>query len=126
LTLKLSPLLVIRQRRPKAVLGRVWPIDRELVGGQKKVVFPDKSMKSGAVMHFLDLKAPRLLDWTSQPRQGLKGWVRIMRANSRQPVVGEFDFVSEEAISLKGRFEAQWINKGRLEKAVQRDAPASR
>lgn len=83
-------------------------------------------MKSGAVMYFLDLKAPRLLDWTSQPRQGLKGWVRFMRANSRQPVVGEFDFVSEEAISLKGRFEAQWINKGRLEKAVQRDAAASR
>jgi hypothetical protein len=102
---------------------RIWDAPER---SQKKVVFPDKSMKSGTVMYFLDLKAPRLLDWTSQPRQGLKGWVRFMRANSRQPVVGEFDFVSEEAISLKGRFEAQWINKGRLEKAVQRDAAASR
>lgn len=72
-------------------------------------------MKLGAVVYFLDLKSPRLLDWKSQPRQELKGWVRFMRVTSRQPVVGEFDFVSEEAMLLKGRFKAQWINKGWLE-----------
>ncbi|MEI6430374.1 MAG: hypothetical protein WCO45_18620 [Pseudanabaena sp. ELA607] len=102
---------------------RIWDAPEK---SQKKVVFPDKSMKLGAVIYFLDLKSPRLLDWKSQPRQELKGWVRFMRANRRQPVVGEFDFVSEDAISLKGRFEAQWINKDLLEKAEQRDAADSR
>jgi hypothetical protein len=77
-------------------------------------------------MYFLDLKTPRSLDWKCQPRQELKGWVRFIRANSLQSVVGEFDFLSEEAIALKGRFEAQWINKGWLEKAKQRDAADSR
>jgi hypothetical protein len=102
---------------------RIWDAPEK---SQKKLVFPDKSMRLGAVMYFLDLKMPRLLDWKSQPRQELKGWVRFIRANSMQPVVGEFDFLSEEAIPLKGRFEAQWINKGWLEKAEQRDAADSR
>jgi hypothetical protein len=68
---------------------RIWDAPEK---SQKKVAFPDKSMRLGAVMYFLDLKSPRLLDWKRQPRQELKGWVRLVRANSRQPVVGEFDF----------------------------------
>jgi len=102
---------------------RIWDAPEK---SQKKFAFPDKSMRLGAVMYFQDLKSPRLLDWKRQPRQELKGWVRFMRANSSQPVVGEFDFLSEQAIPLKGRFEAHWINKGRLLKAEQRDAADSR
>jgi hypothetical protein len=90
---------------------RIWDAPEKSL---KKVDFPDKSMRLGRVAYFLDLKTPRSLDWKSQPRQELKGWVRFMRANGKQPVIGEFDFVSEDAISLKGRFEAQWINKGWL------------
>jgi hypothetical protein len=88
---------------------RIWDAPEK---SQKKIVFPDKSMRLGAAAYFLDLKSPRLLDWKRQPRQELKGWVRLIRANGGQPVVGEFNFVSEEAILLKGRFQAQWINKG--------------
>lgn len=73
-------------------------------------------MKLGSVVYFLDLKSPRALDWKSQPRQELKGWVRLIRSTSRQTIAGEFDSVSEEAISLKGRFEAEWMNKNWLEK----------
>ena len=102
---------------------RIWDAPEK---SQKKFVFPDNSMKLGTVVYFLDLKSPRSLEWKSQPRQELKGWVRFIRANSRQAVVGEFDFVSEEAISLKGQFEAEWINKSRLEKAEQSDAADSR
>jgi hypothetical protein len=86
---------------------RIWDAPER---SQRKFVFPDKSMKSGAVMYFLDLKSPRSLDWANQPRKELKGWVRFIRANRRQAVVGEFSFAAEEAISLKGRFEAEWIN----------------
>ncbi|MFN7616840.1 MAG: hypothetical protein ACK5RM_11835 [Pseudanabaena sp.] len=78
---------------------------------QKKFVFPDKSVSRnlGTLTYFLNLKSPHLVDWQSQPRQELKGWVRFIKANRKQPVVGEFDFVSEKTISLKGRFESQWI-----------------
>lgn len=101
---------------------RIWNAPEE---SQKKVVFPDETMKSGAVMYLLDLKSPRAVDWASQPRQELKGWVRFITANPGKPVVGEFDFVAEEAALLKGRFEAQWINKGWLEKVEQTDAADS-
>lgn len=101
---------------------RIWNAPEE---SQKKFVFPDETMKLGRVVYFLDLKSPRTVDWTSQPRQELKGWVRFIKANSRQPVVGEFDFLSEEATSLKGRFEAEWINGGWLEKVEQSDAADS-
>jgi len=102
---------------------RIWNSPER---SQTKFVFPDKSMKVGAVKYFLDLKSPRSLDWTSQPRQELKGWVRFIRSNSQQAVVGDFEFVSEEAISLKGRFEAEWINKSWMEKAERSDAADSR
>jgi len=95
---------------------RIWDAPEK---SQKKFVFPDRSMKVGAVVYFLDLKSPRSLDWKSQPRKEVKGWVRFIRADRRQAIVGEFDFVSEEAISLKGQFEAEWINKGLLEQAEQ-------
>jgi hypothetical protein len=102
---------------------RIWNAPEK---SQKKFVFPDETMKLGAVKYFLDLKSPRAVDWKSQPREELKGWVQFIKANRRQPVVGEFDFLSEEATLLNGRFEAQWINKGWLEKAEQSDAADSR
>jgi hypothetical protein len=40
--------------------------------------------------------------------QALTGWVRFSQVNSKQPVLGHFDFVSEKPIALKGSFEAQW------------------
>lgn len=102
---------------------RIWNAPET---SQKKFVFPDETMKLGAVMYFLDLQSPRAVDWTNQPRQELKGWVRFIKANRGQPVVGEFDFVAEEATLLKGRFEAQWINEGWLEKPERSDAAGSR
>jgi len=102
---------------------RIWD---EPEKSEKKFVFPDESMKVGAAKYFLDLKSPRSLDWSSQPRQELKGWVRFIRSNSLQAVVGDFEFVSEEAIFLRGRFEAKWINKSWMEKAEPSDAADSR
>jgi hypothetical protein len=104
------------------IYARIWDKPEN---SQRKFNFPDKSMRVGTVTYLLDLKSPRLVDWIRQPRQELKGWLRLIRANGRQPVIGEFDFVSEEAVVLKGRFEAQWINKDFLNKGVHRDAADS-
>lgn len=100
-------------KRDSWIYLRIWSAPEK---SERKFVFPDKSVKIGAVVYFLDLKSPQLLDLQSQPRQEVKGWVRFIKVNHEQPVVGEFDFVSEQAISLKGRFEAQWISKGWLDR----------
>ena len=102
---------------------RIWDAPEK---SEKNFVFPDESMKVGAATYFLDVKSPRSIDWSSQPRQELKGWVRFIRSNSQQAVVGDFEFVSEEDIFLRGRFEAKWINKSWMEKAEPSDAADSR
>ena len=98
---------------------RIWDAPEK---SQKKFIFPDNTMKLGAVKYFLDLKSPSGVDWGSQPRQELKGWVRFSKVNGSEPVVGELNFVSEEDTLLKGQFEAQWINKGWPKKAEGCDA----
>lgn len=108
---------------------RIWSAPED---SQRKFVFPDNSMKVGHVVCFLDLESPRTLDWTNQPRQELEGWVEFISASAGQPIVGEFDFVSkfdfasEGSTSLKGRFEAAWIDERRVEEAAQGDDGASR
>ncbi|MFO0011159.1 MAG: hypothetical protein ACK553_00290 [Planctomycetota bacterium] len=91
---------------------RIWKSPEE--SAQEKFVFPDESMKIGRVMYFMDLQSPRSINWKNQPREELKGWVRFSQSKSDQPVLGEFDFVSEKRISLKGKFEAQWVSEGWL------------
>lgn len=102
---------------------RIWDAIEK---SERKFVFPDKSMKMGSALYFLDLKSPRSLDWSTQRRHELNGWVRFITANRKQPVVGEFDFSSEDGVSLNGRFEAEWTNKNLLDKAEQREAAESR
>lgn len=102
---------------------RIWSAPEESEG---TFVFPDQTMKRGAVRYFVDLKAPHAVDPSRQPHQELKGWVRFIEANRGQPVVGEFDFVSEDAAVLKGRFQAQWRNEGWVERAGQGEAADSR
>jgi hypothetical protein len=108
---------------------RIWSAPED---SQRKFVFPDNSMKVGHVVYFLDLESPRTLDWTNQPRQELEGWVEFIRASVGQPIVGEFDFVSkfdfasQGSISLKGRFEAAWIDERRVEGAQHGDTAIPR
>lgn len=102
---------------------RIWNAPEKSEG---TFVFPDETMKVGAVRYFVDLKSPHGVDLSSQPREELKGWVRLIKANREQPVVGEFDFVSENAALLKGRFQAQWRNEGWVERAEQGNAADSR
>ncbi len=71
-------------------------------------------MKIGAAIYYSDLVSPRAIDWKKQPRQNVQGWVRFSQVNSDQPILGEFEFVTENAIPLKGRFEAQWQNRSWL------------
>lgn len=73
--------------------------------------FPDKTGKNGRVIYYLDLKSPQSIVWQKQPRQELNGQVHFIRVNEKESVLGEFDFLSEGNIHLKGNFEAQWINK---------------
>ena len=98
---------------------RIWDAPER---SQKKFVFPDESVPRslGAVVYFMDLKSPSSVNWRSQPRHELKGSVRFIKSNRVQPVVGEFDFVSEKGTALKGRFEAQWISKSRIDENVQK------
>lgn len=102
---------------------RIWNAPEE---SERTFVFPDETMRLGAVRYFVDLKSPHAVDLSSQPRQELKGWVRLIQANRGQPVVGEFEFVSEDAALLKGRFQAQWRNEGWVEWADQGKAADSR
>lgn len=74
-------------------------------------VFSDKTGKIGNVRYYLALKSPQLIVWEKQPHQELKGQVRFIRINESESVLGEFDFLSEKSIHLKGNFEARWINK---------------
>ncbi|MFN7629311.1 MAG: hypothetical protein ACK5PZ_21000 [Pirellula sp.] len=83
-----------------------------------KFVFPDEAMKTGAATYYTELESPVALDWKTQPRQSVKGWIRFSQVSSDQPILGEFDFVTENAIPLKGQFEAQWLNRS-LRKASQ-------
>ena len=90
---------------------RIW---KEPGKSKTKFVFPDKTMKIGAAIYYSDLVSPRAIDWQTQPRQSVKGWIRFSQVNSDQPILGEFEFVTENAIPLKGRFEAQWLNRSWL------------
>jgi hypothetical protein len=90
---------------------RIW---KEPGKSKTKFVFPDETMKIGAAIYYSDLVSPRAIDWQTQPRQSVKGWVRFSQVNSDQPILGEFEFVTENAIPLKGRFEAQWLNRSWL------------
>jgi len=94
---------------------RIWKEPRK---SKTKFVFPDETMKIGAATYYSDLVSPRTIDWTTQPRQSVKGWVRFSQVNSDQPILGEFEFVTENAIPLKGQFEAHWLNRS-LRKASQ-------
>ena len=85
---------------------RIWKKPERSLG---RFTFPDKTLKIGAVIYFLNLKSPAAVDWLSQPRQQLKGSVRFSRVNTDQNVLGDIDFVSDKNVHLSGRFEAKWI-----------------
>ena len=90
---------------------RIWKAPEK---SQTTFIFPDQSQEPrvGTVIYYLDLKSPQSIVWQKQPRQELKGKASFFRVNRNEPVLGEFDFLSEKNIHLKGSFEAQWINKG--------------
>ncbi|BFM38226.1 hypothetical protein [Synechocystis sp. LKSZ1] len=92
---------------------RIWRAPEE---SRTTFIFPDQSQgqEIGTVMYYLDLKLPQSIVWQKQPRQELKGKVRFTRVNNNESVLGEFDFLSERNIHLKGNFEARWINKRAL------------
>lgn len=94
---------------------RIWKAPGE---SKMKFVFPDEAMKTGSATYYTELESPVALDWKTQPRQSVKGWIRFSQVSSDQPILGEFDFVTENAIPLKGQFEAQWLNMS-LRKASQ-------
>ncbi|MBM3966106.1 MAG: hypothetical protein FJ308_13735 [Planctomycetes bacterium] len=71
-------------------------------------------MKVGSAIYFSDLESPKAINWNTQPHQRLKGWVRFDQVDSELPIHGEFDFVTEYSVPLKGRFEARWLKKNWL------------
>jgi hypothetical protein len=85
---------------------RIWNKPEKSLG---RFTFPDKSLKVGAVIYFLMLESPKMIDWQNQSRQQLKGSVRFDRVSLDQNILGELDFFSERNIHLSGKFEAKWI-----------------
>ena len=57
---------------------RIWKEPRKSLG---RFTFPDMTLKVGAVIYFLKLESPKMIDWQNQPRQQLKGSVRFSRVN---------------------------------------------
>jgi len=85
---------------------RIWKHPGQSLG---RFTFPDKTLKVGSVIYFLNLESPKAIHWQSQARQQLKGSVRFSRVNRDENILGELNFVSEKNIHLRGKFEAKWI-----------------
>ncbi|MEW6357484.1 MAG: hypothetical protein AB1696_14230 [Planctomycetota bacterium] len=85
---------------------RIW---QEPEKSKRLFVFPDKTAKIGAVIYYPNLKSRQSINWEKQPRQELKGSVRFTRVSEKEPVLGEFDFISDQNVHLQGKFEAQWV-----------------
>ena len=91
---------------------RIWQSPETSAG---RFTFPDRGQRQkGAVRLFLDLDAPKQLDWKTQPRQELTGSVRFTRVGRTVDVEGELDVVTDRGQRLKGRFSARWIDSQNL------------
>jgi hypothetical protein len=87
---------------------RIWQSPETSAG---RFTFPDRAPRQrGAVRLFLDLDAPKKIDWKTQPRQELTGTVRFTRVGRTADVEGELDAVTDRGLRLKGRFSARWID----------------
>lgn len=98
--------------RPDAWINvRIWKAPEE---SKMKFVFPDETMKNGVATYYSNLVTPKAIDWRQQPHQSVQGWIRFRKLDSDQPIRGEFEFLTDNGIPLKGRFEAQWLNRSWL------------
>lgn len=99
---------------------RIWKAPEE---SKMKFVFPDETMKNGVATYYSNLVTPKAIDWWQQPHQSVKGWIRFRKLDGDQPVLGEFEFVTENGIPLKGRFEAHWLNRSWLVELSEQSKP---